>query len=48
MTGRDIALYDDEGEMAALVTISPITPAGDEIADEARAVLADAFDGKAE
>jgi len=45
MTRRDIALMDD-GEVAALVTITPMAPGGDEIADDARELLVDEFDSE--
>jgi len=47
MTRRDIALLDDEGGVAAVVTITPMARAGDEIADEARELLAEVFDAEA-
>jgi hypothetical protein len=47
MTRRDIALLDDEGEVAALVTVTPMARGGDEIADEARDLLAETFDAEA-
>ena len=47
MTRRDIALLGDEGDVAALVTITPMARGGDEIADDARDVLAEAFDAEA-
>jgi hypothetical protein len=47
MTRRDIALLDDEGEVAALVTVTPMARGGDEIADEARDLLVEKFDAEA-
>ena len=42
MNRRDIALMDD-GDVAALVTITPM-PAGDEIAADARELLVEEFE----
>jgi hypothetical protein len=47
MTRRDIALLDDEGDVAALVTVTPMARGGDEIADDARDLLGEAFDVEA-
>ena len=46
MTRRDIALMDD-GEVAALVTITPMARGGDEVADDARELLGEAFETEA-
>ena len=43
MTRRDIALMDD-GEVAALVTITPMARGGDDLATDAREVLVEAFE----
>ena len=43
MTRRDIALMDD-GEVAALVTVTPMARGGDEIAADARELLGDEFE----
>ena len=45
MTRRDIALMDD-GEVAALVTITPMAPGGDDLATEARELLVEEFDAE--
>ena len=45
MTRRDIALMDD-GEVAALVTVTPMAPGGDAIAADARELLVDEFDSE--
>jgi len=44
---RDIAILDDEGDVAALVTITPMAPDGRELADDARDTLVEAFDCEA-
>ena len=46
MTRRDIALMDD-GEVAALVTITPMARGGDEVADDARELLVEEFETEA-
>ena len=46
MTRRDIALMDD-GEVAALVTITPMARGGDDLAADARELLGDEFDVEA-
>lgn len=44
---RDVAILDDEGDVAALVTITPMAPDGRELADDARDTLVEAFDCEA-
>ena len=46
MTRRDIALMDG-GEVAALVTITPMAPGGDDLAADARELLVEEFDVEA-
>ena len=46
MNRRDIALMDD-GDVAALVTITPMARGGDEVADDARELLVEAFETEA-
>ena len=46
MNRRDIALMDD-GDVAALVTITPMGRGGDEVADDARELLVEAFETEA-
>ena len=46
MNRRDIALMDD-GEVAALVTITPMARGGDEVAADARELLGEAFETEA-
>ena len=46
MNRRDIALMDD-GEVAALVTITPMAPGGDDLAADARELLVEAFETEA-
>ena len=45
MNRRDIALMDD-GEVAALVTITPMARGGEEVAADARELLGDEFDSE--
>ena len=45
MTRRDIALMDD-GEVAALVTITPMHVDGHDLADDARELLLEEFDAE--
>ena len=46
MTRRDIALMDD-GEVAALVTITPMARGGDDLAADARELLVEEFETEA-
>ena len=46
MNRRDIALMDD-GDVAALVTITPMGRGGDEVAADARELLVEAFETEA-
>lgn len=43
MTRRDIALMDD-GDVAALVTVTPMDGDGHDLADDARELLIEAFE----
>ena len=47
MTRRDIAIRDASGEVAALVTITPMHVDGHDLADDARELLLEEFDGEA-
>ncbi|AGN33826.1 hypothetical protein HALG_00038 [Halorubrum virus CGphi46] len=44
---RDVAILDDEGDVAALVTITPMSVNGRDVADDARDTLVEAFDCEA-
>ena len=46
MNRRDIALMDG-GDVAALVTITPMAPAGDDLAADARELLGEEFETEA-
>ena len=46
MTRRDIAIRDASGEVAALVTITPMHRDGHDLADDARELLVEEFDGE--
>ena len=46
MTRRDIALMDD-GEVAALVTVTPMARGGHDLADDARELLVEEFETEA-
>ena len=47
MTRRDIALMDGDGEVAALVTVTPMAPGGDDLAADARELLVEEFETEA-
>jgi len=41
---RDVAIRGDDGEILALVTITPMSIDGRDVADDARDTLVEAFD----
>lgn len=44
MIRNDVALLDEDGDLAALVTVTPMATGGDEIAEEARELLIEEFE----